>query len=105
MKNSILLALTAVLSSFSLCAADVATGKALFAQKCKSCHGAEGQGNPAIAKMMKVALHPLGGKEVAAKSDDDIKKLIVDGKGKMKPVAGVSEVQASDIVAFVRTLK
>jgi ribosomal protein L19E len=55
--------------------------------------------------MMKVALHPLGGKEVAAKSDDDIKKLIMDGKGKMKPVAGVSEVQASDIVAFVRTLK
>jgi hypothetical protein len=29
----------------------------------------------------------------------------MDGKGKMKPVAGVSEVQASDIVAFVRTLK
>jgi hypothetical protein len=27
------------------------------------------------------------------------------GKGKMKPVSGVTEKQADDIVAFVRTLK
>ena len=38
-------------------------------------------------------------------SDADIKKVILSGKGKMKPVAGVTEKQADDIAAFVKTLK
>jgi len=80
-------------------------GKAVYDSKCKSCHGANGQGNPAIAKMMKVEMRALGSKEVQALSDDDLKKIVTDGKGKMKGVPGLSAAQVGDVVAFVRTLK
>ena len=80
-------------------------GKDVYGSKCKSCHGESGQGNPAIAKMMKVDLRPLASKEVQAASDDDLKKIITQGKGKMKAVAGLSAKQVDDVVAFVRTLK
>jgi cytochrome c6 len=81
-----------------------ADGKAVYDTKCKSCHGADGAGNPAIAKMLKVTMRPLGSAEVQAKSDDDLKKDITAGNGKMKPQS-VSAKQADDLVAFLRTLK
>ena len=80
-------------------------GKELFTAKCQACHGANGEGKAAIAKMFNVTMPPLASKEVQAKSDAELKKVILSGKGKMKPVAGVTEKQAGDIVAFVRTLK
>lgn len=80
-------------------------GKAVYDSKCKACHGASGQGNPGMAKMMKVEMRALGSKEVQALSDADLKKVVADGKGKMKPVAGLSAKQVDDVVAFVRTLK
>lgn len=80
-------------------------GKEVFDSKCKACHGATGQGNPGIAKMMKVEMRALGSKEVQAQSDADLKKIITEGKGKMKPIAGLSAKQVDDVVAFVRTLK
>ena len=85
--------------------AGAAEGKAVFDKSCKSCHGADGKGNPAIAKMMKVTIRALGSKEVQAKSDADLKKDITQGNGKMKPVAGLSAAQVSDVIAHMRTLK
>ena len=80
-------------------------GKAVFTAKCQSCHGANGEGKPAVGKMFGVTMPALASKEVQSQSDADLKKVILAGKGKMKPVAGVSDEQAGDIVAFVRTLK
>jgi len=82
-----------------------ADGKTVFDTKCKSCHGADGAGNPGIAKMLKVTLRPLGSAEVQAKSDADLKKDITTGNGKMKPIAGLSAKQVDDVVAYLRTLK
>jgi mono/diheme cytochrome c family protein len=82
-----------------------AEGKAIFEKSCKGCHGADGQGNPGIAKMFKVNMRPLGSDEVQSKSDADLKKIITQGTGKMKPVASVAGKQADDVVAFLRTLK
>ena len=82
-----------------------ADGKTVFDTKCKTCHGADGAGNPAIAKMLKVTMRPLGSAEVQAKSDDELKKDITQGNGKMKPVAGLAAKQVDDVVAYVRTLK
>ena len=93
-----------VLSSGLALAADL-PGKASYDKACKACHGAEGQGNPAIAKAMKVTLRPLGSKEVQAKSDADLKKDITQGNGKMKPVASLSAKQVDEVVAYLRTLK
>jgi ribosomal protein L19E len=58
-----------------------------------------------MAKMMKVDMQDLKSTEVQAMSDDDIKKVITDGKGKMKPVKTVSGASLDDVVAYVRSLK
>ena len=84
--------------------ADAAAGKAVYMAKCKGCHAADGTGNPTIAKMLAVTLKPLGSKAVQAKSDADLKKDSSAGVGKMKPVK-LTDAEASDVVAFVRTLK
>jgi len=94
----------AALLMFPLSAADHA-GKASYDKACKACHGADGAGNPAIAKMLKVTLKDLGGAEVQGKSDADIKKDITVGSGKMKPVTALSAKQVDEVVGFVRTLK
>ena len=86
-------------------AADAKAGQEVFAKSCKSCHGADGSGNPAIAKMMKVDMKNLGSAEVQAQSDGDIAKIITEGKGKMKPVKSVSGPAVDNVVAYVRTLK
>ena len=84
--------------------ADAAAGKTLYMTKCKGCHGPDGAGNPAIAKMLNVTLKPLASKDVQAKSDAELKKDSTAGTGKMKPVK-LTDAEASDVVAFLRTLK
>jgi mono/diheme cytochrome c family protein len=84
--------------------ADAAAGKALYMTKCKGCHGASGEGNPQIAKMLTVTLRPLASKAVQAKSDAELKKDSTAGTGKMKPVK-LTDAEAGDVVAFLRTLK
>jgi cytochrome c6 len=84
--------------------ASAAEGKTVYTTKCKMCHGADGSGNPNIAKMMKVTLQPLGSAEVQSKSDAELKKIITGGTGKMRPQS-LTATQADDVVAYLRTLK
>ena len=86
-------------------AGDAAAGKEVYSKKCANCHGAAGEGKDSVAKALKVELRPLGSKEVQAKSDADLKKVILEGTGKMKTVAGVDAKAADDVVAYIRTLK
>jgi len=83
-------------------AADAAAGKAVYGMKCKTCHGADGEGNAALAKVMKVEIKPLS--EAAGMSEADLKKVVSEGKGKMKPVA-VMGADLDNVVAFVKSLK
>ena|SRR5581483_407668 len=93
-----------LLGGNALAKGDAQTGKAVFDSKCKMCHGADGKGNPGIAKAMNVTLPDMTSKEFQSKTDDDIKKTIAEGTGKMKPVKGLSDQQTSDAIAFIRTL-
>ena len=104
MKNTIIATL-ALVGTAGLSWAGAAEGKDLFATKCAACHGANGEGKAAIAKMYNVTQAPLAAKEVQAKTDAQLQAVIIKGQGKMKPVAGVTEKQAADVVAFLRTLK
>jgi cytochrome c5 len=105
MKRTVTLVIAICAAAAVSLAADAAAGKAVFDKSCKSCHGADGSGNPNIAKMMKVEMRPLGSSEGQAQSDDDLKKIVTDGKGKMRPVASVTGKSVDDVVAYVRTLK
>jgi mono/diheme cytochrome c family protein len=81
-------------------AAGAADGAGVYAAKCKNCHGADGSGNPAIAKMMSVTMKPLGDA-----TDDTVKTAVTAGTGKMKPVAGVAAGELDSVIAYVHTLK
>ena len=96
--------LTIVVTILTLCstgawAADAAAGKAVYSAKCRACHGDEGQGNPNMAKVLKVELKPLG------ESSADVKAVIMSGQGKMKPVAGLSAADIDNVVAYVHSFK
>ena len=75
-----------------------ADGKAVFDAKCKGCHKADGSG------MAAMKMRALGSAEVQAKADADLKKDITAGVGKMKAQT-VTDAQAADLVAYIRTLK
>ena len=103
MRN-ILIVLSLAAAATTAQAANATAGKAAYNKSCKSCHGADGTANPAVAKMMKVDMKDLKSPDTQAMSDDDLKKIITDGKGKMKPVASAS-ASAADIVAYIRSWK
>jgi mono/diheme cytochrome c family protein len=102
--RNILIVLALAAAATAAQAANATAGKAAYDKSCKSCHGADGTPNAAIAKMMKVEMRDLKSSDVQATSDDDLKKVITDGKGKMKPIASASS-SAADIVAYMRTWK
>jgi cytochrome c6 len=79
------------------------SGEATYKAKCQSCHGATGTPSAGMAKMM----------GIKASSDADIQKLteaqmaaaVKDGKGKMKPIAGLTDAQIKDVVTYYHGLK
>jgi mono/diheme cytochrome c family protein len=83
---------------------DAAKGKELFMGRCSVCHGESGEGKEAIGKVYGVKMPVLGSKEIQSLDDAEIKKIISQGKGKMKPVS-LSDQEMNDAVAFLRTLK
>jgi mono/diheme cytochrome c family protein len=84
---------------------DAKAGHEVFKAHCQICHGPEGHGNAALAKMLKTTIPDLSSKEVQALSDAQMREVIEKGKGKMTPVKGVSAADIDNVIAFVRTLK
>ena len=86
-------------------AGDAKAGKEVYTRGCENCHGAAGEGNPKIAKMLNVSMQPLGSAAVQAMSDQQLKDVVLKGMGKMPAVRHVSETEAADVVAYIRTFK
>ncbi|MGH9651422.1 MAG: c-type cytochrome [Terriglobales bacterium] len=84
-------------------AGDTNRGRSIYARSCLKCHGATGAGVPAIAKALKVEMKALGSEEVQKLTDEQIKKDITEGTGKMQKVAGLSEQDIADVIAYIRT--
>ncbi len=94
----------AALSTTAGFAADVAAGQATYSKSCKGCHGADGTPTAGMAKMFP-GMKALSSADVQATSDADLKAVITNGKGKMKPVASVTGASADNVVAYLRSLK
>jgi mono/diheme cytochrome c family protein len=88
---------------FALGSGDVAKGKEVF-KRCAVCHGDSGEGKEAVAKAFGVSMPPLGSEQVQSLDDAALKKIISEGKGKMRAI-GMSEEEITDVIAFLRSLK
>ena len=76
---------------------------AVFKSKCAMCHGADGAGQTAVGKTMK--LRDLRSEEVQKLTDKEILTIITDGKGKMPASKGkLTPAQIEEQVKFIRSL-
>ena len=85
--------------------ADAAAGKALYAKNCAGCHGVAGEPKAALAKVLKVEMRHLGAKDVLAKTEAELRKDVLEGFGKMKPVKGLSDQDVGSVIAYMRGFK
>ena len=83
---------------------EAADGKATYQKLCASCHGPDGKGNPAMTKAFGEKLN-ITTKEVVKASDDELLKVITQGKGKM-PASGksLSKQEQKQVLEHVRSL-
>lgn len=72
MREQFPLAEPAIVSGLALTHA--VSGKAIYTARCQSCHGADGAGNVALAKMLDARMRPLGSAWVKLGSDASLKK-------------------------------
>ena len=107
-KHGIVLVATAVaaliVATGSTLAADAKAGKSVYDKRCVSCHGADGKGNPAMVKAMGEKGLNLTAKEVAGTKDEELIKVILEGKGKMPATKGLSKDEAKQVLEYTRSL-
>jgi cytochrome c6 len=84
-------------------AADADVGKAAYEKSCASCHGKDGKGNPAMAKVLGEKGLDLTTKEATQKSDEQLLKIIVEGTGKM-PATKLSKDEQQQVLRYTRSL-
>ncbi len=79
------------------------SGEATYKSKCAMCHGPGGTPSAGMAKAM--GIKPASDPAIKALSVADETAAVKSGKGKMKPVAGLSDAQIKDVVTYFRALK
>ena len=97
--------LLTVAASAPAWSAETKAGKATYDKLCVSCHGADGKGNPAMAKVMGEKQLNIVSKDVQAKKDAELLKVITEGAGKM-PASGKSlnPQEQKDVLSYTRSL-
>jgi mono/diheme cytochrome c family protein len=95
-----ILAATVLLASAMSFADD---GAATYKAKCAMCHGATGTPSAGMAKAM--GIKPTSDPAIKALTVDQIASTVKDGKGKMKPVAGLSDSDIKAVAAYFKSLK
>jgi mono/diheme cytochrome c family protein len=85
-------------------AADASAGKTAYEKSCVSCHGKDGKGNPAMAKVLGEKGLDLTSKEATQKSDEQLLKVIVEGAGKMPAQKSLSKDDQKQVLSYVRSL-
>ena len=78
-------------------------GAAIYKAKCASCHGADGSGQTAMGKAMKI--RDLGSADVQKQTDQELYKWTADGKDKMPAYKDkLSDAEINALVAQIRAM-
>jgi mono/diheme cytochrome c family protein len=85
-------------------AADADAGKAAYEKNCAGCHGADGKGNPALAKTLGEKELNIVGKETKQKSDEALLKVIAEGAGKMPANKKLTKDEQKAVLQYSRSL-
>lgn len=75
-------------------------GEATYKAKCQMCHGATGTPSAGMAKAM--GIKPVSDPDIKKLTADQMAAAVKNGKGKMKPVAGLTDAQMKDAVNSYR---
>lgn len=78
-------------------------GEATYKAKCSTCHGATGTPSAGMAKMM--GIKPASDPDIQKLTVDQISAVVKNGKGKMKPISGLSDDQVKEVSTFYHGLK
>ncbi len=102
MRVRIAIVLLLVFSLASIASAEN-PGKAIFTTKCALCHGADGTGKTSIGKTLNIP--DFHSPDIKKLSDDDLEKIVANGKNKMPPFKGkLTEAQIDQVISYVREL-
>jgi cytochrome c6 len=99
-RSQIVLAAVVLLAG-AVCFAD--DGAATYKAKCAMCHGPTGTPSAAMAKAM--GIKPVSDPSMKSVTVDQITAAVKNGKGKMKPVAGLTDAQIKAVAEYFKTLK
>jgi len=84
---------------------DATAGKSVYSSKCMICHGADGEGETGHARAMGLKPARLSSDKVQKKTDAELKKVILEGSGKMKPRKDLSEADIDNVIAYLRIFR
>jgi mono/diheme cytochrome c family protein len=84
------------------------SGRKMYVERCQGCHGLTGKGDGDVAAYLKPPPANLTSKSTQAKTDAELRKIIREGRPgtAMVSFGGVfDEGQATDLIAYIRSLK
>lgn len=85
--------------------AEARAGKVTYEKLCVSCHGPDGKGNPAMTKVFGEKELNIATKATSQKKDQELVKLLTDGRGKMPALGkGLSKQEQKDLLTYMRSL-
>ncbi len=99
-----MLVLALAISPFISCSATAQEDAAgLYKAKCAACHGADGSGNTAVGKSMKI--RDFHSPDVQKQTDAQLTEMISAGKGAMPSYKGkLTDEQIKQLVGYIREL-
>ena len=89
--------------SFGLSLAAQTDGAAMYKAKCAMCHGPTGTPSAGMAKAM--GIKAISDPSMKALTITQIIATVKNGKGKMKPLSGLTDSQIEAIAVYFKSLK
>ena len=100
LRSQIVLA-TAVSLAGVMCFAQ--DGAATYKAKCAMCHGPTGTPSAGMASAM--GIKPVSDPSIKALTVAQVEAAVKNGKGKMHPVAGLTDAQVTAVAQYFKSLK